>query len=417
MNTIAVSLATRITLLTVATLTVMAGAILAPSLPQIAEVFGEPADKPILAKLVLSLPAFAIVLFAPLSGWITDRFGRRRLLLTGLILYVIAGTSGLYLSEPLPLLTGRFFLGMATAMIMTTSTTLISDYFHGPTRGKFLGYQAACMAMGGVVFLPLGGLLAQFAGWHWPFAVYALALPMLLAAWRYLPEPNRPHFTDTGMTPGAEHALEFIRWGQVSAVCGIALVTMTAMYFVPTQLPFHMKQVFQGGPLLAGLAVATTSAASTFVGIMFGKLSRWASTLALLATCLLLMGLGYALIGPLKELAYLWPILLLSGLGAGLMTPTLAHWMLRLAPPAARGRLSGALISCIFLGQFLSPIVMRPLTDRYGIGTTFQLIGVALMALGTCYAIFAVMKRPKASEQPATVLGSNSAEQFSPERA
>ena len=82
------TLEARATLMTISMMTVMAGAIVAPALPQIETAFAAFPDSDLLAKLVLAIPALAIALFAPLSGVLVDRFGRRRLMLIGLGLYV-----------------------------------------------------------------------------------------------------------------------------------------------------------------------------------------------------------------------------------------------------------------------------------------------------------------------------------------
>ncbi|MGL4420897.1 MAG: MFS transporter, partial [Gemmataceae bacterium] len=160
-----VAFGTRATLLVASMMTVMAGGAVAAALPLFDAAFAEEPEHALLARLVLSLPALAIAVFAPLAGWVADRFGRRRLLVGGLVLYVLAGTTGVYLETPTTILIGRWFLGIAVAMIMTASSALVSDYFPPPERPRFLGLQAMFMSLGGVIFIPIGGLLSQF-GWH-----------------------------------------------------------------------------------------------------------------------------------------------------------------------------------------------------------------------------------------------------------
>lgn len=53
-------------------------------------------------------------------------------------------------------------MGLSVAGIMTTATTLIADYYTGSVRARFLGLQSASMALGGVVFLSVGGFLADY---------------------------------------------------------------------------------------------------------------------------------------------------------------------------------------------------------------------------------------------------------------
>lgn len=60
---------------------------------------------------------------------------------------------------------------------MTSATTLVAEYYKGPERSQFMGWQAAFMSFGRVVFLTAGGGLAEL-GWRWPFAIYLF--PLLL---------------------------------------------------------------------------------------------------------------------------------------------------------------------------------------------------------------------------------------------
>lgn len=148
-----VSLFGQITLLVAGTLTVMAGATIAPGLPAMQAAYAAEENADFLVRLVLTLPALFIVIGAPLAGFLTDRFGRKRLLLFSAILYAAAGSSGFFLDSLTLILIGRVLLDLAVAGIMTSVTTLIADYFTGDERAHLLGLQAIFMALGGVVFI------------------------------------------------------------------------------------------------------------------------------------------------------------------------------------------------------------------------------------------------------------------------
>ena len=59
---------------------------------------------------------------------------------------------------------------------------------------------------------------------------------------------------------------------------------------------------------------------------------------------------------------------------------------MRTAPTHLRGRLTGGLISAMFAGQFLSPILAQPVVDRGGPATAFEVCGLGMVALGLAYA-------------------------------
>lgn len=377
----------RISLLAASSLTVMAGAIVAPGVPLTSQVFEvqHPGDGELLAKLVLSLPALAIALFAPISGIFVDRFGSRRLLLGGLVLYALAGTTGIYLEDAYWVLGGRLALGMAVAMVMTTATTLISQYFHGAERGRFLGLQATFMALGGVVLLPLGGVLAYFGGHHLPYIVYFASVPIAIACWKYLPEPPRRNDPNLPPPPVTGDYPALVHLPTILLVYGIAFVGMAAFYLGPPQLPFLMKSKFGLGPLVAAPAVATITLGAAISSMLFGRLIRRFDTTRMIAGFFLLLGIGFTIVGLAERVEVCWLGLPIAGLGGGLYTPTLSNWLMRIAPPALRGRLAGGMISAMFAGQFLSPILAQPLIAEGGVSGAFQWAGLGLVVLGTAY--------------------------------
>ena len=103
----------KLTILLSASMTIMAGATIAPSLPQMKVVFNHIPNAEFIIKLVLTLPSLFIAIAAPFAGYIIDRLGRKKLLLFSLLLYAIAGTSGLYLNNLLTILIGRALLGVS----------------------------------------------------------------------------------------------------------------------------------------------------------------------------------------------------------------------------------------------------------------------------------------------------------------
>ncbi|QYO63035.1 MFS transporter [Leptolyngbya sp. 7M] len=109
------TLPVKATLLLVSTLTVMAGATIAPSLPAMRQYFSAVANADYWVRLVLTVPALFIALGAPIAGTIIDRFGRKGLLGLAVFLYGLAGSSGFVLSSIGPILLGRMLLGLSVA--------------------------------------------------------------------------------------------------------------------------------------------------------------------------------------------------------------------------------------------------------------------------------------------------------------
>ena len=84
----------EITLLLASMLTMLANAIIAPSLPAISSAFNTVENIEALTKLMLTLPALTIAIIAPFAGRIIDKQGRIKVLIVSLVIYTLAGTSG-----------------------------------------------------------------------------------------------------------------------------------------------------------------------------------------------------------------------------------------------------------------------------------------------------------------------------------
>jgi MFS family permease len=374
------TLPVRLTLLVISTLTVMAGATIAPSLPAMKQFFESVENADYLVRLVVTAPALFIAIGAPVVGVLIDRLGRKRLLAVALVLYGLAGSSGIWLNEIGLILVGRAFLGMSVAGIMVTATALIADYYTGPARGQFLGLQAAFMALGGVVFLSVGGFLAD-VNWRMPFALYLVALLLAPCVLLFLPEPQR--IVTDGPAPGSiqDGATQFPTH-LVALTYAIALLSQIVFYTIPVQLPFYLQTLVQASAFHSGLAIALCSFFSAVTSLLYQRIKARLNFVNIYGIAFLNIALGYGLLSLAQGYELIIPGLAIAGLGLGLLMPNMNFCLTSVTPSAARGRVLGGLTTSFFLGQFTSPLMSQPLSNAIGIGSTYGLAG-AVMGLLT----------------------------------
>ncbi|WP_255632657.1 MFS transporter [Amycolatopsis sp. TNS106] len=370
-NILAPTRRARGTVLAAAPLTIMAAAIIAPSLPAMREVFSGTPGSDLLVRLTLTVTSLAIAISAPLSGIVADRAGRRPLLLTGLGLYAVSGTAGFFVDDLFLLLITRVGLGFAVGGIMTAVSTLITDWFSGERRASFLGMQQAFASLGGVVFLPLAGVLATVS-WQAPFWIYSVSVIVAVFAITSLREPVR-------RGPAAGESERPRPPGRVIGVYVLALVVTLAFYMAPTQLPFLLEG-FGSGPAVVGAVVAGSTLTSVAGALVFPRLRERSSPTAITTASVALMAAGWLVIGTAGTVAQVVAGLLVGGFGVGLVVPNLNLRLADLAHPAHRGRVLSGLVAGIFLGQFLSPLVVQPLVQGIGIAGAFTWTGAALGA-------------------------------------
>lgn len=364
-----------VALLLCSSLTVMAGATVAPALPAMSEAFASVRFADVLVRLVLTLPALTTAIASPLVGWWIDRRGRRATLLLFMAVYAVAGTTGLYADRLALVLAGRALLGVAVAGIMTTATALISDFFEGHERNRVVGLQASFMGLGGVVFLSLGGWLAD-QHWRAPFAIYGLALLFLPLVWRSIPEPILEKEEGDGAPPlGPEETRTMV------VLCALAFLSTVIFYSIPVQLPYYLESFEGVTRSVVGLALAGMTLCGATASWNYRRLRRHLGTLNIYVVAFGGLGAGLALIGGAQEVQRVYLGLAVLGLTYGLFMPNTIVRATRDLRSKHRGRVVGAIMTSIFLGQFCSPLVTQPLLRQIGADTLYEGLSLPAFAL------------------------------------
>ncbi|MCL6569630.1 MAG: MFS transporter, partial [Meiothermus silvanus] len=122
------------------------------------------------------------------SGKLSDLYGRKPLILVGIVVFAIGSVLTGFAQNMLELILSRGFQGIGGGMLMSMAFTTIGDIFTPLERGRYQGYTGAVWGLSSVVGPLVGGFLTDHVGWRWVFFVN---LPFAAAAlWvitRYLP--------------------------------------------------------------------------------------------------------------------------------------------------------------------------------------------------------------------------------------
>ena len=374
------SLLLKATLLLTSTLTVMSGATIAPSLPAMQEYFADVPNSALLVRLVLTIPALFIAIGGLFAGQLVDRLGRKPLLIGSALLYGIAGSSGFILNSLGAILAGRALLGLSVAGIMTGVTTLIADYYTGQTRANFMGLQAAFMGLGGVVFLSVGGFIADL-NWRFPFLIYLSAWAILIAIALTIYEPERKILNQTSSSA----IKPTMPIGVLAMIYGVAWFYMVAFYLIPVQLPFYLQNLSNASATASGLAIAASTLASAIASLRYGFVKERLGFVSIVVIAFGVAAVGYLIIGIAGSYNVVLIGLIIAGLGFGLLMPNLNVWLSSIIPDVLRGRALGGLTTFFFLGQFLSPLVSQPITNEIGLAKTYSFTGVCLLIVAIAF--------------------------------
>lgn len=125
-------------------------------------------------------------IIAPLAGPISDTYGRRRMLLTGLMLMAVGILGSVLAWNYGALLAFRLLTGVGGAMVPPNSIAAIADVFPPTGRGKAMGWLISATGISAAVGVPLVAFLLDAGGWRLPFYVMgtvSLGVWMLLWVW------------------------------------------------------------------------------------------------------------------------------------------------------------------------------------------------------------------------------------------
>ena len=353
------------TILSISLLTVMAGAAIAPTLGVISAHFE--GRNPLLIQLIVSLPALFIILTNLVFPWLCRLMKTRTLALTGLALYVLSGAGAFFVDNIWLLLVLRAMMGVSVGMIMPLSTGLLAYYFPPEEQPGLMGLSAAMNQMGGVVATILAGVLAGIS-WNYAFLVYLLGLIAIILVAAFL--PNERLSGHSGVS------LSLLKRFHPSVV-GMFMV-MILFFIYPTN--FALTASGSLSEMGVTLTMVGLDVVAFLVGLVFGALmKRFAAQMNYVAP--LGFAAGYLCLAIGGSLAWLLLGSAFIGIANGIGVPYLNTIGSVKAGKEAATTVMPLLSAALYLGQFLSPLIVSPVASAAGTSPYFVGVGIAVLFL------------------------------------
>ncbi|NLP64891.1 MFS transporter [Paraburkholderia sacchari] len=349
------------------------------AMPSIASRFGGSEDGIFLAQFVMTCPALMLAIGAVAFGYLSEKFGRRRCLLSLLVAFAVFGVAGAVAPDAVILIATRLVLGGVGGGILTVSMALAGQYRRGGEREQLLGMVGAGEASLAMVALVMAGVLVDCGGWRAPFTLYLSALVVWVVAICALDEDDvRDHVEHKPTRPFEPQIILYVLTGGL----GIAL-------FVPgVQGPFLLEDLGISSATSRSVIVASSSLAAAIAGILYSRVRCLVDPLPLLAVAALMLGGGTAAMGMAPSAGLATGGALVVGFGAGLVGPVASTIVLGRAGEAHLGRAAGYLIGSVFLGEFFNPLFLGPLRGKYGAPDMFVIVGTSFVMLALIMVMY-----------------------------
>jgi MFS transporter, DHA1 family, tetracycline resistance protein len=384
---------------------VMGWGLIIPVMPTlVSELKGIPVNEAsTYGALLLFAYAGTQFLFAPVLGNLSDKFGRRPVLLGSLLGFGID-----YLFMAIAPTYGWLFVGRVVAGItgasFTTASAYIADISTNENRAQNFGLIGAAFGLGFILGPVFGGLLAGL-GTRAPFyAAAGLCLINTLYGYFVLPESlskaNRRKFEWKRANPFG--SLQFLK--RYPAIGGLALsyflIYLAAQSVMGNWNYFTIYQ-FGWSEKMVGLSLALVGLLVGLVqGLLIRKINPWLGNEKSIYVGLFLYTIGLALFGVATQGWMMFVFLIPYCLG-GIAGPALQSILAGHLPPNEQGELQGALTSLMSLTSILGPLIMNNLFSYFTTPKApFHLPGIpfllgALLMLISLYIAYRVLSRER----------------------
>ena len=385
-------------LLSAATLLIFFQAyMVAPLIPHLAATFGVSVEAIALIVPAYMVPYGVSTLF---YGFLSDRLGRRRILLASLLAFVILTAFTATAQSASQLIIWRLLTGLGASGVVPMALALVGDLFPYERRGRPLGWLFGAMAGGMAFGSTFGAILEPFVGWQGVFVgvsgLGAAVLGMLLPYWRLL----------GGAPPAPAHKFRDVLAGYGTLLASgrgrrtYAYVFLNAVFHsgVFTWLGQYFVERYRLGEVGIGLALLGYGVPGFLFGPVIGRAAdrlgrRW----------LLPLGLGTAavaaavLVPDVPLVAAALAVTALS-LGYDLTQPLLAGIVTDLGGKRG-GQAMGLNVFLLFTGFGIGSLLFGEAL-RLGFGTALVVFGsIQLLAAGLAIPLF----RSETSSHPVQV--------------
>lgn len=352
------------------------------------------------SSLVITLFSLAAAVVIPIVGYLSDRFGRKAVIIPSLILYggagILAGLGAVWHSYGI-LISARALQGIGAAGTAPIAMALIGDLYKGGQESQALGLSEAANGTGKVISPILGSLLALLVWYAAFFAFPAFCLLSLLAMIFMIREPKR-----TAEPKPVKQYLQSLkrifakdgRWLISSFFSGsLALFILFGVLFFLSNIlekpPYNIDGVWKGCILAIPLfGMVVTSFTTGTVIRKNGVLIRWLMNIGLA-----LMVVTLALSIWLNKNLYVFiGLLTLSSIGTGLLLPCLNTMITGAVDKSERGMITSLYSSLRFFGVAFGPPLFGWLM---GISYPVVFITVSSLSLIALGLVFFLVKPGK----------------------
>ena len=359
----------------------------------------------------------------PLAGYLSDRFGRKIVILIALALYglggLLAGLAALWWDKPyMVIMLGRVLQGIGAAGTAPIAMALAGDLFKGASESRALGLMETSNGLGKVLSPIFGSLLAMIA-WYMVFLAFPIICGLILLLFLFFtkekkqekkPMPVRQYLQSIGQV-FRTHGRWLVPAFFIGSIC---LFTLFGVLFYLSDL---LEEKYKIDGLLKGAFLAVPLLVMSITAYVTGLIIKKKLNLMRLFVIIgmFLLATSYVIANFVKGAYVLTGVLIIGSVGTGMILPCLNSMIIGAVAKSERGMITSLYSGVRFIGVAIGPPVFTWLLD---LSRTVMFLSIAgLAALFGVVAIFFLKPKQQAGESAGAAKQSSESAEEEDEKA
>lgn len=356
---------------------------ISPVLPAIAAQFSRDPHAGPLARMLISAAGLTVAVTSPVIGAMADRFGARRVLLIGLIVYAFAGCIPFVLDNLYIILLFRMVMGFSVAAVGTVILVILVTHSTGTARNRWLGYLMTAATLTPILYIPLVGYIGHF-GWRWPFLSYAITLPLFVMSIVGFP-PDQPRAVEPKAKDKAISARRFAL-GTPPAFIIFVFAAGTVLVSPTVYIPFRMREMGITDSSMIGMLMIPLSLAGAIAGFSYGWIRSKLSVPTVFVVGFSATAAGLVLTATAHEVIQVIVGQVFTGFGSSINFPNIYGLAAVTGSDAYRARTIGFSKSGVYGGPVIGQILLEPIIVRTNFKFALCIIALSAASFALLYA-------------------------------
>jgi predicted MFS family arabinose efflux permease len=374
--------------------------IVAPILPLVGAALAIPES---LLGTLVSAYSVMVGIFAVLAGPVSDRIGRRRILLLGTGTMTVALALHVLVADYASFVAVRLLAGVAGGVLSGVAVSYVGDFFPYERRGWATGWIMSGWGAGQILGIPLGVVLAGAFGFRAPFYLFAVATgATFIVAFLRLPQPDVARSSEPVTPAGVLRAYAaLVRRPGVLGAVGAFFLTFLGISLYSVYLPIWLETDLGATANQIAILFLVGGIANVFVGPQAGRISDRAGRKQIILLSCAGLSLAMALTtlvvrSPLSATLYFFFVM---GMIAMRVSPFSAL-LTGLVEDARRGTLLSLNVALGQIGFALGGTIAGPIFARAGYSANTALAALSVIGMGVVVWLLVPEPDPGAAARP-----------------